>query len=885
MQTRWPLIVTCLLFAISPAGGAEETEVEALVLELAGQTPAAPRAPEALEQAYTQVLDHLMPLMSADDVALREPALKSFEQVCLRAARPGAEVERAALATATLRRLTPATPAAARVWMVRQLQWIGAGEAVAALTLLLTDADAETRDAARRALELNPDRGATTALVDAFRRAQDSTTRIGLLNALAARRAAECEALFVAAAGDGDFAVARVGIAALADLGGDSALATLEALSRSDSQPTARAAQEARLRAAESLIARDAPRAKQIFESLLTHSDPAVSVAALRGVCSVEGAAAIDRLLTVMASAGEGLPRHTAAALAAELPGADVTARLTQALPSAEPLVQCALLAALATRGDRAAALAVADLLRSGSGDVRSAAIEALQTVGDERVVAALAVCAASDGEAERDGARMALQRLRGDEVDRALIGIVQLSSDSGARGEALRALAERRCTAAEPLYEACLRDSDTAIRRGAYAAIGKVGAYRRVTDLIQAIDMETDEACREAAEDALATVTLRETDGAARVAPLVEALSTSHVKTQASLLRVLSRAQSPAALGAVRGKLTDATPEVREAAVRALCRWEDAAAMDDLLLLTRAGQGAELSLALRSVIRLARGDRQRAAPERLAILREAFERAPGDEERKQALAALATLRSREALSAALTSVSSAALRDEAALAAIAIARNLAVESPSDSAAAFEQVRAAGVGENVLKKIDEFQKVAADYGGGLGTWAWAGPYLEEGKKARELCDIVFPPEPATPPASSPAPAPATTIDWRPLTAHVDGNPWLFDCTQIDPAGQRCGYARSVLHVEDEQPATLELGADDAVKVWLNGELIHSNLAFRSVKRADDKVKIQLRKGANTLLLKIVQSDGGWGFTAAIKDQEGAAIPTLRQTRD
>ena len=47
-------------------------------------------------------------------------------------------------------------PQPARVWIVRQLEYMGRGEAVEALTQVLSGDDAELRECARRALEKNP---------------------------------------------------------------------------------------------------------------------------------------------------------------------------------------------------------------------------------------------------------------------------------------------------------------------------------------------------------------------------------------------------------------------------------------------------------------------------------------------------------------------------------------------------------------------------------------------------------------------------------------------------------------------------------------------------------------------------------------------------------
>jgi len=79
----------------------------------------------------------------------------------------------------------------------------------------------------------------------------------------------------------------------------------------------------------------------------------------------------------------------------------------------------------------------------------------------------------------------------------------------------------------------------------------------------------------------------------------------------------------------------------------------------------------------------------------------------------------------------------------------------------------------------------------------------------------------------------------------------------------------------------EQPARLELGSDDSIKVWLNGKLVHANQVTRGVQPRQDLVRVELRKGWNELLLKVVEHEGGWGFCCRIRKPDGTALDGLR----
>ena len=84
------------------------------------------------------------------------------------------------------------------------------------------------------------------------------------------------------------------------------------------------------------------------------------------------------------------------------------------------------------------------------------------------------------------------------------------------------------------------------------------------------------------------------------------------------------------------------------------------------------------------------------------------------------------------------------------------------------------------------------------------------------------------------------------------------------------------YAFCHIYSRNEQEGRFLLGSDDAVKVWVNGEMVHSNYVTRGVKRGEDKFSAKLNKGLNRVLLKVVQGDGEWGFVVEVVDAKGYA---------
>jgi len=92
-----------------------------------------------------------------------------------------------------------------------------------------------------------------------------------------------------------------------------------------------------------------------------------------------------------------------------------------------------------------------------------------------------------------------------------------------------------------------------------------------------------------------------------------------------------------------------------------------------------------------------------------------------------------------------------------------------------------------------------------------------------------------------------------------------------------------GYCFTTIESQSDLDALLLFGSDDGAKVYLNGEQVFSKQIARGVKRDEERVPIHLRKGANRLLFKVEQGDGGWGLMARIVDPQGKpGLPIVQQ---
>lgn len=73
------------------------------------------------------------------------------------------------------------------------------------------------------------------------------------------------------------------------------------------------------------------------------------------------------------------------------------------------------------------------------------------------------------------------------------------------------------------------------------------------------------------------------------------------------------------------------------------------------------------------------------------------------------------------------------------------------------------------------------------------------------------------------------------------------------------------YLHRTLTSKSNSIIKVSLGSDDAIKCWLNGDLVLENNANRGVAPDQDFATLKLKKGENSFLMKIVNGGGGSGF--------------------
>jgi HEAT repeat protein len=666
---------------------------------------------------------------------------------------------------------------------------------------------------------------------------------------------------------------------ALGQISGAEALKALRAALPAAAEPARSAIVDGLLRSANRLLtAGDLAAAAPVFQQLCDPKEKAhVRTAAFRGMLLAAG----DRALAMAASAIEGNdgPAQVAAVqMARELPGPEATATLAALLPKVPPAVQLALLEALGQRGDPQAAPAILPLAKSPDTTVRLAAITALGVLGDASAAPVLLGACASGNAVQQKAARQALLVLHRGNVTEALLG--QVGSANGAlQAEVIRALGGRADASVTPRLLELAASGDAATQTACFRALAVLADARQVAVLTRLLLEAKSEATRGEAQAALAAVCQRAQGQAGRLeaAPIAQAVADGGASAEgrAALLQVCSALMDPQVRTAMRTAAQDADPRVRVAAFRAECESRDAAFLPDLL--TMAREATELThriLAFRGYVRLATEEETAkvAGKSPIELLRPILAVANRPEEKRVVLSGLAGLADLEALKLVSPMLDDPAVQAEAAQAATQIAGAIAGAHREMAESVLKKVLALTTDASRRQAAEAILKQLEAMSDFITAWQVAGPYGQSGKDYAALFAIAFPPELPT----------AKDVAWRLMPTGADPNrPWLLDLLKVLGGEQCVAYARTSIYAQQEQPALLELGTDDGVKVWLNGKLVHENNTARPLTVGSDKVKVTLQQGWNRLLLKITQNNMAWEYCARLTRPDGARLAGLQ----
>ena len=114
------------------------------------------------------------------------------------------------------------------------------------------------------------------------------------------------------------------------------------------------------------------------------------------------------------------------------------------------------------------------------------------------------------------------------------------------------------------------------------------------------------------------------------------------------------------------------------------------------------------------------------------------------------------------------------------------------------------------------------------------------------------------------------------LSWQEyVTVHPTG---LVDLAAIyGPHDSHAVYACAEVELHRDEDLLLMIGSNDGFKCWFNRDEVGRFDGGRVYAPDQDTLKVRAKKGINTILLKVSQMGGGWGFGVRITDIAGNPV--------
>lgn len=596
----------------------------------------------------------------------------------------------------------------------------------------------------------------------------------------------------------------------------------------------------------------------QAYEAIWMNSvNPALLAATLQGLAELHPAMVQEEALKALRGGNEAMKLAALGALRR-------TDNSSLDIPENASLP---LLVIYAETGSGAAIEAIRSIAADESAPEHVAALEALGRFGDARDVPTL-LAAASSSIALRRAVAPALAILPGgDETDAALL---EAAVDGPYTREALAGLESRRAAgqAAGVLERIALADHDG--RQDALNTLSVVGGPTEAAALLEAMATEADQAIRKRMGQAIAAIIIRNEDDALTDETLERAGKKG--PAQAEYVEIVGELAPEGGVDVLAHAAKSRDEAVQAAAYRALANWPNVDALDSLEGMARRRSGGELrAVAYDGYIRLIRASAL-SPEERVERYRKSLRFNPTLANKRQLVSAVGETVTLDALKLAVALRSDSDVQAEAAVAVIGLSRALAGAYPEAAREQLETYLDRPEDDNLRVQATEALAFMDGFGDYLVGWQVAGPYHEQGKGGGDLFEMTHAPEMAD-----------GLVSWRVLPAPTrpERPAWYIDLFNHLGGFERVAYVRNEVYSPEAQSARLELGSDDGIKAWVNGELVHQRMVLRTAEPGNDLAEIQLKEGWNTVMLGVYQLGSDWGAVARIAAPDGSALEGLQ----
>jgi HEAT repeat protein len=432
---------------------------------------------------------------------------------------------------------------------------------------------------------------------------------------------------------------------------------------------------------------------------LASKGPEAVRLAAIRNLTHLGYAPALT-LLAELSLADEAELATTARACLSNFPGKDADAAIGAMLAHPDAKVRCL---AVEMIGQRSAAGSGASLFKAAADEDETVRVAALKALRDQAgladLPALLRLLVKARSSPELQAAEGALVALCARQSGPARGNVVIVKAEYGKLPEGPSADVTKKVAELVKAGALAVEASNGNFGDPAYG----IGKTLRVDYTVNGVAVSKTVAENE-------TLTLTATAAPPAVVDAIcGAMVGSKGEAKLALVRALRSAGGPKALEAVQAAAADKDAHVKDAALRALCDWPTSDALPFVAGLLKAPPSQSIKvLALRGFVRLVP---QQDAPgaKKVEMLKDAMRAADRTEEKRLVLSALGNVTAVEALALVTSHLDDPALKEEACLAAVAIAEKIASSHGAEVAAAMREVAT----QTANKKLAERAKTIA----------------------------------------------------------------------------------------------------------------------------------------------------------------------------
>jgi HEAT repeat protein len=589
--------------------------------------------------------------------------------------------------------LAKETPPEAKRFACQQLAVIGSDQSLAAISMLLSQE--ETAGYACYALRKNPSPKADDTLLNALP-SLTGRPRLQVLYTIGGRHSDKAVPALAALAHSSDLPTAEAALGALGEIGSKESVAALTTL-RKDLLPALEPVMyDALLRAADRLAEANIKKsATEVYSDLLAANRPvSVRRGALLGLFRVDSDKGEKRILETLRGT-DALLKPIAISAVPALPSSGASKKIALELSRLSPAEQAMLIEALAARRDSQAKAAITGQITAQQLEVRLAAIAALGQIGDVKAVPllvnSLATAVSADEQAVAEQALVTLPEQA--RIDQAIIAET-INAKDFAKARLIPVLSRRNLRSALSVLLDAASSSDKAVIRAAFTALSRLAEESDLGTMLDKLSGVPTE-LRTEAEASVMQVLGRVENEDRRSGIVCDRLpKAATVDAKCSLIRILPGAGGAKALAAVQQAITDPTPQIRDAAVRALGEWRNLSAWDSLLATYRQPQKETYRvLALRGMVRLLAEDNVNPSPTLFARYQDLLKGARNDSDHRLILGALASAAHPDALPLTFPLLTNPEIRPEVEQTIRQIATAIRRQHPQAAQAALSKLK------------------------------------------------------------------------------------------------------------------------------------------------------------------------------------------------